>query len=666
MSLSVFNLSKMLNVTLKNSLIFLIILGLVLIVTTLIHAKDKPSITSSQVVIDPILYYIENGEKLTPERLVHNAGIVFKVTTNPTEFSHNANTIWLKITAHNASSSKQVRVLNTTNNQILSAKIFEVSLNNIQANYKLLYQHNQPFIQDLPYFTSEVASRVSFEAGESKTFLIQYHSLMSTHMHISFDSLTESEMHHNFEEILLWSVISVLFVLIFINFVFYFSLNKIQYLFYCLQSLVVVCILLVTSGYSTRFIHPDSAGLSQLIIVTLICFFVAFSMLFSKEFLNLSSLGPRIKHIPTVYVWLSSVVVVLNLVPVTQVFMLQFVTPVFVFSFIVMAFFLGCIAVYKGAWYAIPYCIAWIILIASIGISMMSFIDIYHIDMTRHIYPAYVGYILEGALLSLSMAWQVAVIRKDSEISMKKLIDIYKERSVEAFELQQAFMDKELALKDNVTKNSHLAGATHDISHSLFLIKLGIESLKTEFNQRQVQATQASLTYLEGITHQILESSKSEHITQFKGVKVDSLFKDICDEQSHLAKGKNIKLRYKSKGIYLKNSSVILKRIIENLVRNALQHTYKGGVLLSIRDLSDCYKIQVFDTGNGIDQIKQDKLQRAFSQDYVTTSGYGMGLYIVTNLCQQTGFTLTIDSKVGKGSIFSVIIDKSRELDEVS
>jgi len=105
-----------------------------------------------------------------------------------------------------------------------------------------------------------------------------------------------------------------------------------------------------------------------------------------------------------------------------------------------------------------------------------------------------------------------------------------------------------------------------------------------------------------------------------------------------------------------------LRRIVMNLVSNAIKFTSEGGVTLRLRGINAGDEvriiIQVFDTGIG---IAKDKVPLLFDPFYQVESGMsrryggtGLGLAISRQLAQAMGGTVTVKSMVGRGSLFSV------------
>jgi signal transduction histidine kinase len=103
----------------------------------------------------------------------------------------------------------------------------------------------------------------------------------------------------------------------------------------------------------------------------------------------------------------------------------------------------------------------------------------------------------------------------------------------------------------------------------------------------------------------------------------------------------------------------VLRRIVQNLLGNAIRYTPSGRVLLGVRRRNDALEIQVWDTGPGILPEQLSRLQQAFEQgEQRDQQGVGLGLYIVTSLCQQLGYQLKVRTTLRRGSCFSIVIPR--------
>ena len=113
--------------------------------------------------------------------------------------------------------------------------------------------------------------------------------------------------------------------------------------------------------------------------------------------------------------------------------------------------------------------------------------------------------------------------------------------------------------------------------------------------------------------------------------------------------------------------------IFYNLVSNAVRYTEKGSVTVDASLEGNMVKVQVIDTGRGISKGDLPKLGRKFyrTKTYIDSSngdgdnvnivrpgGTGLGLYVTFGLTQKMGGRVEVESKVGKGSTFTIYLPK--------
>ncbi|OEF97304.1 hypothetical protein BHF71_03720 [Vulcanibacillus modesticaldus] len=105
-----------------------------------------------------------------------------------------------------------------------------------------------------------------------------------------------------------------------------------------------------------------------------------------------------------------------------------------------------------------------------------------------------------------------------------------------------------------------------------------------------------------------------------------------------------------------------IEQVLTNLVDNAIRHTKNGGKITIRAKLksSDNFLLEVSDTGEGIpEQDIPYVFERFYKADKARTrgnSGTGLGLSIVKNIVNSHGGTISVDSKIGQGTTFSIII----------
>ena len=101
-----------------------------------------------------------------------------------------------------------------------------------------------------------------------------------------------------------------------------------------------------------------------------------------------------------------------------------------------------------------------------------------------------------------------------------------------------------------------------------------------------------------------------------------------------------------------------LRRVIRGLIDNAIKYTPEGGhIEIAAREINQMLAISVSDTGKG---IPQNDLPYIFDKFYRVDSeaqtGVGLGLYLAQHIVAQLGGEITVESKQGVGTTFSVIL----------
>lgn len=106
-----------------------------------------------------------------------------------------------------------------------------------------------------------------------------------------------------------------------------------------------------------------------------------------------------------------------------------------------------------------------------------------------------------------------------------------------------------------------------------------------------------------------------------------------------------------------------LKHILQNLIANAVKFTEKGKVEVRIIDSNSHIDIQVADTGIGISEENQQHIFEEFRQADGSTSrkygGTGLGLAIARRYASLLGGRITVQSELGKGSVFTLSLPKT-------
>lgn len=124
------------------------------------------------------------------------------------------------------------------------------------------------------------------------------------------------------------------------------------------------------------------------------------------------------------------------------------------------------------------------------------------------------------------------------------------------------------------------------------------------------------------------------------------------------AQEKNLQLRLRPSALYVNTDSTLLFRVLANLVGNAVRYTHSGGIVVGCRRRGKKVLIEVWDTGIGIPAEHHERIFEEFYQlnnpERDRTRGLGLGLATVRRIAQLLDHPVRVDSRVGKGSRFTV------------
>jgi Na+/proline symporter/signal transduction histidine kinase len=216
----------------------------------------------------------------------------------------------------------------------------------------------------------------------------------------------------------------------------------------------------------------------------------------------------------------------------------------------------------------------------------------------------------------------------------------------------------------NVSKTRFLAAASHDILQPLNAARLYVTSLierQGGGNDAQLVGNiDASLDAVEEIFGALLDISRLDtgamkpEITSFR---MDELLRQLEVEFTPLAQERGLRLRFMPCSLAVESDRRLLRRLLQNLISNAIKYTPRGRVLVGCRRRRRRLRIDVYDTGLGIPSSKKRAIFQEFhrlDQGAKVARGLGLGLSIVERIARVLDCKIGVVSTVGRGSHFSV------------
>ena len=228
--------------------------------------------------------------------------------------------------------------------------------------------------------------------------------------------------------------------------------------------------------------------------------------------------------------------------------------------------------------------------------------------------------------------------------------------------LQLEFKAASFEEKDKAIRQM-FAGASHDLRQPLQAMSMFAQALKASVGSGQkklVENLDLAISNLNTMFTDLLDVSKLEsriENVRFAPVYVKPLLERLYKEFSVVAQNKGLELRLHASDLIIESNDTMLERMVRNLLSNAIRYTRQGGVLLACRKHAGNVSIEVWDTGPGIPNEKMNIIFDQFVQldnRNEQSQGLGLGLSIIKRLNDLMEHQLSVESRIGRGTVFKV------------
>jgi Na+/proline symporter/signal transduction histidine kinase/CheY-like chemotaxis protein len=239
-----------------------------------------------------------------------------------------------------------------------------------------------------------------------------------------------------------------------------------------------------------------------------------------------------------------------------------------------------------------------------------------------------------------------------------------RERTAELMQANKALAEaKAKADEANLDKTRFLAAASHDILQPLNAARLYTSSLverKPPGVLSQLSRNiDTSLEAVEEILNALLDISRLDTGAlkpEIDTVAIGELLQQLGIEFEPQALEKGLTLRVLPCSLHVRTDRRLVRRVLQNLISNAIKYTDEGRVVLGCRRRQGKLTVEVHDTGSGIPLSKHGLIFKEFERLNTggKVQGIGLGLSIVQRIGRMLGHPIKLSSRPGYGSIFGV------------
>lgn len=283
----------------------------------------------------------------------------------------------------------------------------------------------------------------------------------------------------------------------------------------------------------------------------------------------------------------------------------------------------------------------------------------------------YLTNIQTGEALWCRTYWSFIQLYGDTE---EKVIVNISERSKERSNMDRIKEDLREAQRTSAAKSRFLTTISHDMRTPMNAI-MGLTDLAIAHMEEQekvrdyLQRISRASTHLLELVNDVLDMERIESgrlTMEHKTFSMTELLKDVADliQAEAAVKAQIMNTEWNLQHNRVIGDPVRIRQVLINLLSNAVKYTQRGGRLFfqlketcSDGDTAD-YRIKIYDNGYGMSETFQQILFEPFAKECSAASegveGTGLGLSITKSLVDLMGGGLSVESRLGEGTIFTV------------
>jgi len=269
-----------------------------------------------------------------------------------------------------------------------------------------------------------------------------------------------------------------------------------------------------------------------------------------------------------------------------------------------------------------------------------------------------------GAMLLLFFVVLAMYARDGARTLLQSLSQRHRNRRL----VQKLAKARDEAQAAAAAKSLFLAAASHDLRQPLSALALHSAALSRRKGDARVEhiaaKMDACITSMGALLGALLDISQLDANTlplRPQPVRLSDVCASLESEFRGATADRSLQLRVSCDGdLWVHTDPEQLKRLLRNLLDNAVKYTREGTVTLSARRENDIAEISVSDTGPGVPRDKHEAVFREFVQlhnpERDRRRGLGLGLAIVQRLAQLLDVGLRFESEIGHGTTVAIAL----------
>lgn len=588
------------------------------------------------------------------------------IETNDPDFGYTKSKIWLKLELKNTSTIEEDWRIHFKEN---FKQLFDVYL--VRQNFSVetvLSQDLENGFSSRPVQYPELVAPLLVQPGEQVTVLVNYWSEGASYLQLTLEtgpSFSDKAAKRTAKNFIYYGMMILLIIAALICLIVYRHMVFAAYIAYSGSTLLY---LMHSDGVAYQYLWPELPKFNSVASIFIGSGIIIFACTYARVFLITKKRHPIVDKLLLVIIISTLALDVASFFADNQI--IKKVLVLMSLVTVSACTFAGIVAARKRFKEVRFYLLAWVgIVAASLIMNLRHWVGIelsqdFQFDFMR------VVMVVDAAMMGLAIADRYNQVRNARQVAMKETLAVA-ERNIELSKRLSDLETKFSVISEaSETKDKEIANTIHDLRQPLHALRLTVHDLvqgnsNNSDGSPEIEETFSYLeklvsTHLEGATHGHAQTLAATEDPQNQP-STDEVLKSIHEMFLPDAAAKGLDFRYVPTSLSAKLDSLVLMRIITNIVSNAIKYTEAGSILLGCRRDHENIRIEVHDTGNGLteDDFSSATKRNSRLVDEEGPQGNGFGLDIVNDLVKRHGLELKLCDKRRKGTGFVLIVPAS-------
>lgn len=620
--------------------------------------------TSSDALQGHIDYFIDPDWTLTPERVAGNDPPAFQpLGTRSPDFGYTSSRVWLRVKVRNEMAQQDEFLIYFTENFKQHFRV-DVIAQDATIQRLLELEPNSPF-SARPVPDPEMVAPLAIAPGQTVTILVSLWSEGSSHISFSietpdsFAALSSKRTAKNFTFYGMMALLigAALFALV--------LLRNWLFLAYSAYAGSALLYIMHVDGVAFQYLWPSVPSLNNKASIFAGAGIIVFGAIYSRMYLKTNRYHPHVDK-----VLLAVIFCTLGVIGAFYFTDPQFLKKSLVFmSLLAICIFAsaGFIAARTRFNDVRFYLVAWAG--AVVSASLLNLSHIFGVNISQDfVYDSIrATMVFDAAMMGLAIIDRYNQLRQSQRAALETRLLTVK-RNLDLSKRLTRLTDSYSALETAARlRNEQIQNTVHDLRKPLYALKLKIANLIQDETGSHADAVEvgATVSYLEDLVADYLEqpSQVVGHGPQPPPDEPDlrQVIASVCEMFAPEARDKGIDLDYRCPPVRTSIRTLVIMRILSNLVCNAVNYTPSGHVFVDTQVDQDGIVITVADTGPG---LTQDEFDHAVTRDIrlsdksMEVDGSGIGLSIANDLAQDNGLQLDLLPRPGRGATIRLTLPR--------